>query len=322
MASAQKMTSRYLTLTDGKGLKGTFSTRGAGVQSLTLDGKPLILELADREAYLSANQFFGKTLGRVAGRIPADFAIGQKHYHVLGDDQGICLHGGILKSLSFRNFRALKKKDAIAFTYLSPDGECGFPGNLKVKVTYTMPKGKNTLTIRFEVTTDKATPVAFSNHIYWNVFNSKDVNDYKLQVLASKIGVFKKDCQLIAKTKKVSKAFDFRKLSSLKDKLDAIEKEVPEIGTLDHSLLLDKPDPKIPQVVMDTKDITLKVFTNFDAINLYVDSSLSPTVFTNRNDFERRRAIAIEPEAYMLDNLILKPKQKYDHFIRYQIIKK
>ena len=99
---------RYVTLDNGNGLVGKFSTLGAGVRSLTLDGKLLILEFEDEQAYLGSTGFHGKTLARVAGRIPDTFMIGGKTYSVLGDEQHICLHGGCSESLTYRNFEAVK----------------------------------------------------------------------------------------------------------------------------------------------------------------------------------------------------------------------
>jgi aldose 1-epimerase len=320
--------SRFLSITSNKGLKGTFSTFGAGVRSLTLNGKPLILELADPNEYLLANQFFGKTLGRVAGRIPDKFTIGDHTYSVLGDKDHICLHGGIMESLSFRNFEGTlitsPEGNSIQFTYLSKDLECGFPGNLEVKVTYFIPNDRNELTIRFEAKADKSTPVSLSNHIYWNIFNSDNVNNYRYYVNASKYGVFKKGTQLIVKTANVPACLDFRKKPLLKTNLDLIEKEIPEIGTLDHAFLLDEVTSTKPQAILDTEHLTIECYTDYDCINNYVDSSLSKINFTNGKGLTtaRRRAIAIEPEMYPLDDLVLKGGNTYSHFMTYKLISK
>jgi aldose 1-epimerase len=326
MTEERKAESRYLTIDNGRGLKGTFSTYGAGVKALTLNGEPLILELSDSQKYLTADQFFGKTLGRVAGRIPDSGMIGNAPYHVLGDKKHICLHGGVLESLSYRDFNATvlptKKGPAVQFEYLSPDGECGFPGNLTVKITYFLPNDSDAITIRLEAVSDKDTLVNLCNHMYWNIFRSLNVNDYVMQVKASKYGVFKKGCQLIVKSAPVPEYLDFRKPVSLKTRLDQIEKAIPEIGTLDHTFLFDKADPKEAQVILDTPKLTVETYTDYDAVNFYVDSSMTPVAFTNRKDFGKRRAIAIEPELFPLDNLVLKAGQKYSHFMTFKLIRK
>lgn len=320
--------SRYITLDNGLGLVGIFSTLGAGVKSLKLDGMPLILEFEDEQAYLSSTGFHGKTLARVAGRIPDEFVISGKHYAVKGDADHVCLHGGILDSLSFKNFEPTFEEDEnevrVVFRYLSPDMEAGFPGNLDTYITYAMSKSENTLTITCKATTDKDTLVSFSNHMYWLIGNDHDVNDYTLQVKASMMGVFKPGCQLVVGLKDIEDCLDFRKPVLLKEKLDEIQKEHPEIGTLDHTFLLDEGEAD-PKVIMDTKDIHLEVDTDFDSINFYVDTCLVPYKFINGEYLSNatRRAIAIEPETFpLLSNIVLKANDTYEHKMSFRITKK
>ncbi|MFA6624887.1 MAG: hypothetical protein WCS80_03895 [Bacilli bacterium] len=326
MAEETKLISRYLTISNNRGLVGTFSSLGAGVKSLTLDGEPLILELSDPSAFLCSPQFFGKTLGRVAGRIKSRLKMEDEVYRLLGDEEGICLHGGIMESLSFREFSATVENDngapKIIFEYHSPDLECGFPGNLTVRVIYSMPLNSDDLLITFEAESDKDTPVSLSNHIYWNIFRSENVDNYTLKVNASKYGAFKKGTQLINRTVNVPKYLDFRNPSLLKDKLDMIKIDIPEIGTLDHCFLFDNVDGNNPQVILDTPKLTLETFTDYGAVNFYVDSSMTDVEFTNLPGLKRRRAIAIEPQMYPLSDLILRGGRHYNHFIRYHIIKK
>lgn len=320
--------SEYFVLDDKKGLVGKFSNLGAGVASLELDGMPLILELADEQVYLGSPSFYGKTLARVAGRIPDEFVIGGKHYSVPGDSQHICLHGGTSESLTYRLFDAVQEENdeetRVIFHYLSPDGEAGFPGNLDVKVTYAMSKGdEHVLRVTCEAKSDKDTLVSFSNHMYWNINGDRNVNDYTLQVKASKTGVFKPGCQLVVGVEDVPECLDFRTPTRLKEKLDQIQKEQPEIGTLDHTYLFD--DVEGPKVIMDTNDIHLEVETDFDAINFYVDTSLVPNKFTNGDylTYETRRAIAIEPETFpLLSNIVLRAGEKYCYTMKFRINRK
>ena len=78
--------SEFFTLSQNE-MKGRFSSLGAGVSSLSLDGKDLILTFEHDEDYLSASGFFGKTLGRIAGRIPSPFVLGGKEYEVKNEWQ-------------------------------------------------------------------------------------------------------------------------------------------------------------------------------------------------------------------------------------------
>jgi aldose 1-epimerase len=320
--------SDFLTLDNGHGLVGRFSTLGAGVASLTLDGKPLILEFEEDQDYLSSKGYHGKTLGRIAGRIPDEFMLNGKLYKVPGEANHICLHGGMMDSLTFRLFDAVKEEDEketrIIFHYLSADGECGFPGNLDLFVTYAFLKGEeNIFQIRYEATSDKDTLLSLSNHIYWNINASKSVNDYTLQVNASKCGSFKPGSQLVVGIEDVPECLDFRTPSLLQNKLDMMVRDYPEIGTFDHTLILD--DCQGPKVILETDSIKVEVDTDFDSVNFYVDTSLVPYVFKNCRCLSNanRRAIAIEPEACpIMSNIILKAGEKYSHFMTYKISKK
>lgn len=322
------LVSDYITLENSNGLVGRFSTLGAGVASLTLNGKPLILEFADDQDYLSSMGYHGKTLGRVAGRIPDEFMLSGTYHKVPGEANKICLHGGMEDSLTFRPFEAVKEEDEnetrVVFSYLSCDGEAGFPGNLELKVVYAFLKGEeNILQIRYLAKCDKDTLLSLSNHMYWNIFSSKSVNDYTLQVNASKCGTFKPGSQLVVGVEDVPESLDFRTPSLLKTKLDMMVKDFPEIGTLDHTLVLDPCEG--PKVVLENKDVRVEVDTDFDSVNFYVDTCLVPYNFKNCRCLStaNRRAIAIEPEACpMMSNIILKAGETYSHFITYKIMKK
>ncbi len=323
MSNQTKFTSGFLKMHNDKGLEGVFSTLGAGCYSLTLHGKPLILQPKDVETYLSSPQFFGKTLGRVAGRIPETIHIIDEDYKVLADKKGICLHGGELESLSFRNFKSEvfpnKDEDSIVFVYVSPDGECGFPGNLEVRITYAMPRTENALIITQEFRTTKETWVSLSNHIYWNFFGDENVNDYTLMVNAGHYGVFKKGTQLVVDEAAVPECLDFQTPALLKEKLDRIEKEIPEIGTLDHAFRFHTAAHDEPQVVLESKDLRLECRTDYNGLNLYVDTSMTDVEFANRPGLKKRRAIAIEPQLFPTDSKLVVPGITYKHVIRYDI---
>lgn len=320
--------SDFITLNNQNGLVGRFSTLGAGVNALTLDGKPIILQFKEDADYLASSGYHGKTLGRIAGRIPDEFVLNGKYYRVPGDENHICLHGGMEDSLSYQNFQATQEEDEketrLIFTYLSKDGEAGFPGNLEVKVIYAFLKGEeNILEIRYEATSDKDTFLAMSNHMYFNIFSSLNVNDYYLQVKASKMGIFKPGSQLVVGLSDVEDCFDFREPALLKEKLDLIEKNHPEVGTLDHTLIFDQTSN--PKVVLENQDLRIEVDTDFDSVNFYVDTSLLPFRFVNKEELttSTRRAIAVEPESCpMMSNITLKAGEKYSHFMRYHFIKK
>ncbi len=112
--------------------------------------------------------YFGATIGRVANRIgSARFTINGDEFHLNANNGANCLHGG-LKGFDKKVWSSSAGPDSIAFNYLSPDGEEGFPGNLRTSVIYQL-TGANRLRIHFEYESDAATPVMLTNHSYWNL---------------------------------------------------------------------------------------------------------------------------------------------------------
>src|SRR5207248_1701324 len=139
------------------------------------------------------NQYFGCTTGRVANRIAkGKFTLDGKDYTLATNNGANHLHGGGKKSLDKVVWKAgprfgAGKKGGIAFTYISPDGEEGYPGKLDITVTYIL-SDDNELRIDYEAKTDKATPVNLTNHSYFNLSGAgtESVLDHELTVPADK----------------------------------------------------------------------------------------------------------------------------------------
>lgn len=320
--------SSYILLDNQKGLKGVFSTLGAGVRSLSLDDKPLILQMKDEQTYLQSPQLFGKTVSRYIGRIPSKGEIDGVPYSLEEFEPGMCLHGGYFKSMIFKNYDAefIENEQSVqaVFSYLSPDLDCGFPGNLRVKVTYLFSKDRNIFTIKYEAVSDKDTLISLSNHMYWNLSQTDDVNSYLISVNASKYGAFAKGTQMISHSDPVLPCLDLTKPRFLGEVLDQIEKDIPQIGTLDHTFLFDRVTDVVPQVTLENSHYKIECYTDFDAVNLYVDSTKNPVDFVNNPNLKEhvRRGIAIEPQQSVLDHFILKANQVYSHYITYRIYRK
>ena len=123
------------------------------------------------EGYIPNPPYLGAVVGRYANRIAnGTFTLDGKSYTLPKNDGPNTLHGGVQRTFDkvVWDDEELKGKKGVAFSYLSKDGEEGFPGNLKIKVTYTLTDA-NELVIHYEATTDKPTVLNVSQHSYFNL---------------------------------------------------------------------------------------------------------------------------------------------------------
>lgn len=158
------------------------STYGATVVSIEApdrDGRvdDVALGFDNLEGYLGEHPYFGATVGRVANRIAkGKFTLDGKEYSLATNNGPNALHGGI-KGFNRVVWKAEEVDNpdgpSIKMTYLSPDGDEGYPGNLSVSVAFTV-TARDELRIEYSATTDKATPINLSNHSYFNLGGKTD----------------------------------------------------------------------------------------------------------------------------------------------------
>lgn len=181
------------TLTNRQGMIAKITTYGAILTELHVPDRQgrltnVVLGFDNLQRYLQGHPAFGSTIGRFANRIAnASFELDGKTYKLAANLGRHHIHGGRSgfhqKVWQAQALPAGTDHAAVAFTYLSPDGEEGYPGNLKVKVTYTL-TDSDELRIDYEASTDRATPINLTNHSYFNLAGSGDVLDHLLQIAA------------------------------------------------------------------------------------------------------------------------------------------
>jgi len=150
----------------------------------------VVLGFDNLDRYLKGHPFFGAIAGRVANRIAnAKFTLDGKEYTLAKNNGPHHIHGGLQgfdnKVWKSRPLPCTARAAAVEFTYLSPDGEEGYPGNLSVTVTYTL-TDENELRIDYRATTDQATPVNLTNHSYFNLAGSGDITGHELTLEADR----------------------------------------------------------------------------------------------------------------------------------------
>jgi aldose 1-epimerase len=183
------------TLTNSHGLVCKVITYGAIITELLVPDRigkmgDIVLGLDSVDAYVRGNSpYLGAVIGRVTNRIGRGrFTLDGKTYQLPVNNGKNTLHGG-LKGFDKVVWSAEADDSAdgpsVVFTHVSPDGAEGFPGNLTVRMRYTLTNGDE-LRFDYEATTDKPTAVNLTNHSYFNLACSGTIHSHVLQVKASK----------------------------------------------------------------------------------------------------------------------------------------
>ncbi len=149
----------------------------------------IVLGFDNLDQYLAGHPYFGATIGRVANRIAkGKFTLDGQTYTLATNNGPNHLHGG-LKGFDKVVWKAITTKTehsvGVVLTYVSKDGEEGYPGTLSVTVSYTL-TDENELRLDYAATTDKATPVNLTNHSYWNLAGDGDILGHILTLNADR----------------------------------------------------------------------------------------------------------------------------------------
>ncbi len=165
------------TLRSSGGIEAAITNYGGRLVTLKTPDRQerfedIVLGFDNLDGYLSKNPYFGAIVGRYANRIAnAQFTLGSNRYHLAKNDGPNSLHGGLkgFDKVAWNAAGALGDDGpAVELTYLSCDGEEGYPGNLTVKVRYTLTE-KDELKIDYHATTDRNTVLNLTNHSYFNL---------------------------------------------------------------------------------------------------------------------------------------------------------
>ncbi|MGB8166611.1 MAG: aldose epimerase family protein [Chthoniobacteraceae bacterium] len=181
-----------ITLTNAHGLRARVLTWGATLVEMSVPDRvgklaDVTLGFDDLERYTKPHPFFGSIAGRFANRIgQARFDLDGRTFNVTKNSGLHHIHGGA-RGFDKRNWTTEPRgDDAVRLSYVSPAGEEGYPGAMRVAVTYKLTAGDE-LWIAYEATTDQPTVVNLTNHTYWNLAGSGDVLGHELRLNAARI---------------------------------------------------------------------------------------------------------------------------------------
>ena len=313
---------RVWVLGNGTGTKVWLTDYGATLVKVIVadrDGKleDVILGFDSVEGYQSdANQYFGCTTGRVCNRIAkGKFELNGKKYELAVNNGPNHLHGGKTRSFDKVLWEGKSKVEAnrasVSFSYTSPDGEEGYPGQVQAKVTYTLTAG-NELVIDYQATTNKATPINLTNHAYWNLAGagSGTILDHELQVMADQYTPT--DATLIPTgelAKVEGSAFDFREPKRIGARLADAEKSPGEGYDLNYALEKGSGSKRVAARLHDPKSgRVLEIETTEPGLQFYSGNFLKGDKGKGDKVYAKHGALCLEAQHF--PDAINQPKFK------------
>jgi aldose 1-epimerase len=240
------------TLTNAKNMSIGVLNYGGIITSIKVpdrEGKidNVVLGFRNIDDYASKNPYFGVITGRYANRIAdAKFTLDGKEYKLAVNNGPNSLHGGVKGfDKHIWQVKELPGTDSVGLelAYLSPDGDEGYPGNLDVKVTYTL-NDKNDFRIDYAATTDKATVVNLTSHSYFNLAGngSGTVLDHKLTINADRYTPVSATLIPTGIASVEGTPFDFRQPTRIGDRIRDGDEQLVYGRGYDHNWVLSRPN--------------------------------------------------------------------------------
>jgi aldose 1-epimerase len=317
------------TLGNSRGITAAVINYGCILTSLRMPDKngkigEITLGFDTLGGYLGEHPYFGALVGRFANRIAGGrFELDGKKYTLACNEKGKNhLHGGTV-GFDKRVWSAeeLQENDKVGarFSYTSPDGEEGYPGNLTVSVTYTL-NNENELTFDFRAETDQATPINLTNHAYWNLSGagSGPIYDHVLSLNCSRYLPVNEELIPTGEVLPVQDtALDFTTGKRIGRDIDQFP-----VG-YDHCFVADREGTEIAPIARLHEPASgrgLEVSTSKPAVQLYTGNFLTGIRGASGAIFDKHTALCLETEFYPdavnhpgFPSAVLRPGDIYHH---------
>ena len=315
------------TLTNAKGSEARIMTYGGVVVSLKVPDRSgalgdVVAGFDDLKGYLTPPPYFGAIIGRYGNRIAAGrFSLGGVTYQLAKNDGANHLHGGV-RGFDKRVWSAKPlSPQSLELSYLSKDGEEGYPGNLSATVTYTLTDA-NELRIDYSATTDKETVVNLTNHSYFNLAGAGDILGHEVMIHADRFTPVVKGLIPTGELKSVAGTpFDFRTAKAIGKSIDEKDEQLILAGGYDHNWVLNRtgPDLQSAATVTDPKSgRVMEVLTTEPGLQFYTGNFLDGTLQGKGRVYARRSAFCMEtqhfpdsPNEPSFPSTVLKPGDTY-----------
>ncbi|MFJ8700568.1 aldose epimerase family protein [Streptomyces ardesiacus] len=331
-------------LADGtKVYRWSLENGGTRMKVLSYGGVVQSLEIPDRRGrhanvslgfdnlddYVARSPHFGALIGRYGNRIAKGrFTLDGKEYQLSVNDGENSLHGGAL-GFDYRVWDVepfTRGSDTgLVLHYTSVDGEMGYPGTLRAKVTYTLTR-RGDWRIDYEATTDKATVVNLTSHVYWNLAGegSGSIEDHELTIAASRFTPT--DAGLIPTGELARVAgtpFDFRRGKPVGREIRDAHPQLVTAKGFDHNWVLDKGITDRPEHIATLRENssgrTLRIATDQPGLQFYSGNFLDGTLTgTGGSLYRQGDALCLETQHFpdspnhpSFPSTVLRPGQTY-----------
>lgn len=322
------------TMTNQNGMTVQVISYAAAIRSILVpdrEGKLVDVALGyDTVAGYEADKcFFGNFVGRFANRLrDAQFQLDGETYLLQPNEGPNHLHG----SYCDRVLEGEIEGDTLTFSFLSPDGEEGYPGNLSIRCSYTLTED-NTLQLAYWASTDKPTIINLTNHAYFNLsgHDSGNVLDTQLQINASQCTEADGASLLTGKILPVENTpFDFRTPKAIGQDIAKPHPMITYGGGYDLNYVLDQPSMELPSAIARSPKtgITMEYFTTQPGTQFYSGNFISPiaprkckggALYANRQGFcLESQHYPCSPEFDHFPSAVLRPGETYHQLTAYR----
>ena len=326
------------TLSTGGEVSVSILTLGGIIQSLRVpdrEGRPadVVLGYDDVAGYEGDTAYLGAIVGRYANRIRnAAFQLDGTRYRLAANNGSSHLHGGLGGfDRALWSPQPFESADGVGVTlsYLSADGEEGYPGNLRVRVTYTLTP-TNALTVRYRAETDRSTPLNLSQHSYFNLggAGSGDVLGHEVLIHADRFLPIDADLIPSGELRPVEGTpLDFRLPTPIGARIDEHHHQLVTAGGYDHTFVLRADGSSLvpaARVVHPGSGRTLEVWTTEPGVQFYTGNFLSGqrgkkgAVYSGRTGFcLETQHFPDSPNQPAFPNTILRPGEIFESETRF-----
>lgn len=318
------------TLTNANGVKAKVMTLGTTLVSLKAPDKggnfaDVVLGFDTLAEYPEKSPFFGCTTGRFANRIAkGKFTLEDTEYSLIVNNGENHLHGGTVgfdKVIWQATEVNAPDGDAVEFTYLSPDGDEGYPGNLSCTVSYKL-TDKNELSFCYKATTDKTTIINLTNHSYWNLagHDGGTVLGHEIMINADRYTVVDDGCIPTGELRDVAGTeMDFRAPQTIGARIGDTNGDP---GGYDHNYVLNGTGglSLAAKVIEPVSGRVMEVFTTEPGVQLYTGNYLDGIPGKGGASYKSRSGLCLEtqhfpdsPNQPEFPSVVLRPEEEYKH---------